>query len=140
MTLLDSDIFTLAFHGHPKVSKKLELARSQDEIAIPIFVKAQSLRGRFEAILKAASPEDVLRMQVRLDETEAFLRTFAIVPFDESAGFHFAKLITMKSLKNTGRADLHIACVALSHGATLVTRNTKDFAGIPNLKLGNWAA
>jgi tRNA(fMet)-specific endonuclease VapC len=140
MTLLDSDIFTLAFHGHPKVSQKLERARTQDEVAIPIFVRAESLRGRFDAILKAASTDDVLRIQIRLDETEAFLRTFAIVLFNEAAGLHFAKLVAMKSLKNTGRADLLIACVALAHGATLVTRNTKDFAGIPNLKLENWAA
>ena len=79
-------------------------------------------------------------MQIRLEGTEAFLRTFATVPFDESAGLHFAKLVAMKSLKNTGRADLLIACVALAHGATLVTRITKEFAGIPSLKLENWTA
>ncbi len=36
-------------------------------------------------------------------------------------------------------ADLLIACIVLAHNATLVTRNTKDFANIPGLKQGNWA-
>lgn len=35
--------------------------------------------------------------------------------------------------------DLRIACIALAHDATLVTRNTKDFAHVPNLKVENWA-
>lgn len=37
-------------------------------------------------------------------------------------------------------ADGQIAAIAISHGLTLVTRNTKDFAAIPNLQLANWFA
>jgi tRNA(fMet)-specific endonuclease VapC len=44
-----------------------------------------------------------------------------------------------KKLKKTGRGDLLIACITLAHGATLVTRNTKDFAHVPGLRLENWA-
>jgi tRNA(fMet)-specific endonuclease VapC len=41
-------------------------------------------------------------------------------------------------LKATNGQDLLIASIALANRATLVTRNTKDFQNIPNLKLANW--
>ena len=34
--------------------------------------------------------------------------------------------------------DLMIGCTALRHGLTLVTRNTRHFAGLTNLPLENW--
>ena len=37
------------------------------------------------------------------------------------------------------RGDLLTACIALAHDATLVTRNTRDFAVVPGLKIENWA-
>jgi tRNA(fMet)-specific endonuclease VapC len=37
-----------------------------------------------------------------------------------------------------GSMDLKIACVALAHDATLLTRNTTDFAQIAGLRIENW--
>jgi predicted nucleic acid-binding protein len=34
--------------------------------------------------------------------------------------------------------DLKIASIALASGATLLTRNTKDFAGVPGLRIDDW--
>jgi hypothetical protein len=50
----------------------------------------------------------------------------------------FDLLLTNKSLRKYGRADLLIASIALANWATLVSRNLKDFQNIPNLKLVNW--
>lgn len=45
-------------------------------------------------------------------------------------------------LRRAGRPvddfDLMIGCTALAHGLTLVSRNTRHFAGIANLSLENW--
>lgn len=140
MTLLDSDTFTLLGYGRPEVVEKLVRARSAGEVALPVFVRAQSLRGRLDGLLKAGTPEDVIRLQTMLSDTETRLAEFRTIPFDETAGEHFTRLRKVKALKNTGLADLLIACVALAHDATLVTRNTKDFHSIPGLKIDNWAA
>ena len=51
----------------------------------------------------------------------------------------FGRFHAEKKYRKIGRADLLIACIALAHNATLVTRNTKDFAVVPGLKLENWA-
>ena len=37
-----------------------------------------------------------------------------------------------------GTMDLRITCIALAHDATLLTRNTVDFAQIPSLRFENW--
>jgi tRNA(fMet)-specific endonuclease VapC len=34
--------------------------------------------------------------------------------------------------------DLKIASIAISHDATLLTRNTVDFAQVPGLRFENW--
>ena len=37
-----------------------------------------------------------------------------------------------------GSMDLKIACIALVHGAILLTRNSSDFAHVPGLRIENW--
>jgi len=37
-----------------------------------------------------------------------------------------------------GTQDLKIAAITLAHGATLLTRNTRDFAQVPELNIENW--
>jgi tRNA(fMet)-specific endonuclease VapC len=34
--------------------------------------------------------------------------------------------------------DLKIASIALANGATLLTRNTRDFQKVPGLQIENW--
>ena len=139
MKLLDSDIFTLAFHGKAGVAEQVGAGRDSGELRLPSIVRLEALRGRIEAVLKVARGADGLKMTERLTATEKYIGTFQIVDFEDRAAVHFDRLIKLKSLRNMGRADLLIACVALAHDATLVTRNTKDFAPVPGLKLENWA-
>ena len=37
-----------------------------------------------------------------------------------------------------GAQDLKIACITIEHDATLLTRNTVDFAKVPGLRFENW--
>jgi predicted nucleic acid-binding protein len=37
-----------------------------------------------------------------------------------------------------GAADAQIAGIALVHGATIATRNTRDFAGLPLTVVNPW--
>jgi tRNA(fMet)-specific endonuclease VapC len=83
----------------------------------------------------------LLQAWQRLTKDEEKLAEIDILPIDEVAADHFDRLRGNKKLKKIGRPDLLIACIALAHNATVVTRNVKDFAHIPGLKLPeNWAS
>ena len=139
MFLLDTDIATLANLQHVRVVSRLA-AEDPAGVAIPIPTRLEILRGRVEAVLKAATAVELVRAAVRFDDSERFLAEFTIIGIDEPVAAHFDRLRSNKKLKKIGRGDLLNACIALAHDATLVTRNTKDFAPVPGLKLDNWTA
>jgi tRNA(fMet)-specific endonuclease VapC len=139
MILLDTDSLTLVEYRKPGITERITKAATDGQLAISIVTRIEKLRGRFEAVMKASSTDELITAQSRLAETEEFLRRFTVLIFDAAAMLHFDRLRANKKLKKIGRGDLLIACIALASGATLVTRNTKDFANIPGLKLENWA-
>ena len=59
-----------------------------------------------------------------------------IHPFDEVAAEIFEHL--RRSKVRIGTRDLRIASIALARNETLLTRNTKDFSKVPNLKFEDW--
>ena len=139
MNLLDSDILTLVYHGRPGLTERVSAAQAAGLVALPLVVRLEALRGRIEAVLKAATAAELLAAQERLEKTESFLTQFPVVRFDDRSATEFDRLRADKKFKKLGRDDLLIASIALSTGATLVTRNTKDFAPIPGLTVENWA-
>lgn len=138
--LLDTDVFSLAQLRRHGLRDRIEAERVSNEVVISLVTWIEVLRGRFDAVVKAADGPAVLRAQELLRLSEAFLAEFRVVPFDAAATAEFDRLRNDKAVKKTGRNDLLIACIALANGATLVTRNTKDYAGVPGLKFENWIA
>jgi tRNA(fMet)-specific endonuclease VapC len=136
MFLLDTDTASLAFRDHAQVLSRMATADAPVEITV--VTRLEILRGRIDAVLKAATPGELLRAQDGLTQSEEFLAGFTTVLFDDRAAGHFERLRTNKKVKRK-RNDLLIACIALAHDATLVTRNVKDFRNVPNLKFENWA-
>jgi tRNA(fMet)-specific endonuclease VapC len=119
------------------VVERVEKAESAG-LAITVITRIELLRGRFEFLLKASHIDQLMRAQRRLDETNEALADWQVLPISDSAGDHFSRLRDLKGIRRIGRADLLIACIVLANGATLATRNMRDFALVPGLKLENW--
>lgn len=136
MILLDTDTLTLLFLGNVAARRRLESAR--DNVATTIISRIEMLRGRFDAVVKAADAKQLQQAFRRLVETETQLATWSIVPIDYATAEQFEKLLRDKKLKKIGRGDLLIASIALAHRATLVTRNLRDFEKVPGLTAVNW--
>ncbi|MBD3307158.1 PIN domain-containing protein [candidate division KSB3 bacterium] len=137
MLLLDTDTLTHLHAGHPNVIAHLHQADDPD-IGITVITKIELLRGRFDFVLKAATGRELLRAQYWLHRTEELLAQILIFPINTEAVAHFDRLRTMKQLRKIGRADMLIASIALSHQATLVTRNRRHFQHVPELSVTNW--
>ncbi|HLP47269.1 MAG TPA: PIN domain-containing protein, partial [Candidatus Kapabacteria bacterium] len=64
-----------------------------------------------------------------------------IIPFGDKEIMDYAKIRAHleKIGKIIGPNDIIIAAIALSHGATLVTHNTKEFERVQDLLVEDWA-
>lgn len=70
----------------------------------------------------------------------AFLQQVPAAPFDAAAAKAYAPVRWASRERRRDALDKLIAAHALALGVVLVTNNTADFAGLPGLKLENWAA
>lgn len=60
----------------------------------------------------------------------------AVLEFDVAAALEFQRLQGLRL--RVGTMDLKIAAIALAHGATVLTRNIKDFGVVPGLRVEDW--
>ena len=60
-----------------------------------------------------------------------FFASWLVLPWDDDAADQFDKLKARRL--RIGTQDLKIACIALAHEATLLTRNLADFRQVPGL-------
>lgn len=137
MKVLGTDTLTLFAAGHERVVGRF--LSETDSVAISIITKIEVLRGRFEAVLKAADGEQLEAAQQRLFRTERDVEQLTVLPINTAAAKRFDVLRAQTKLRKIGRADLLIASIALAHGATLVTRNLRHFRQVPGLNTENWA-
>lgn len=137
MHILDTDTLTYLHTGHPQVMRHLR-ELTNPNVVTTVITKIEILRGRFDFVLKAADGGQLLRAQQLLKRSEELLAQTVILYLDDPAADEFDRLRSQKKLGKIGRADLLIASIALSHRATLVTRNVRHFAVIPNLAVVNW--
>lgn len=141
MYILDTDTVSLMWKGQAKVAEKIRLLGRTMKVplAITLVTYIELIKGRFGHVLTAADSTELHQAVRRYNDTAARLRDMEVISFDESALSFFDQLREHKKLKKMGRPDMLNACVALVCGFILVTRNTKDYVHVPDLKLENWA-
>lgn len=137
--LLDTNILTELIKANAGIVARFDAVPERDDVATSIISRIEMLEGRFSSIVKAANKSELLIAAARLQHDEQELAEIEVLPISEAVAEKFEWILSNKKLKKIGREDLLIACIALAHDATLVTRNTKDFTGIPGLKVENWA-
>lgn len=133
--VLDTDHLSLLQRFHPVVIQHLSTIPAA-EIAITIVTAEEQLRGWLAAIRQHHTSHQQLWAYRGLRDTITSFTRFTIIDFDQSAYERFTAL--RQAYPRLGTQDLRIAAITTSIGATLVTRNHRDFSHLPDLKLADW--
>jgi tRNA(fMet)-specific endonuclease VapC len=134
--VLDTDHLTLFEHGHAPVAKRVAAAPAST-VGLTIVTAEEALRGRIASLARAKTGPERVRRYRHFAETLQLIFEFPVAPFDDPAEAVFDSLRRMRL--QSGFQDLKIAAIVVSLGCTLVTRNQRDFSGIPGLRLDDWS-
>lgn len=131
MFALDTNTLIYFFKGMGLVGQRL-LATPPSAIGVPSVVLYELEFG----LRRSSQPEK------RRKQLEEFIRTVTILPFEEKAAKAAAQIrfeLERAGLP-IGPVDTLIAGTAAAWGATLVTRNTREFSRIRALPTVDWYA
>ena len=131
MLILDTNTISYYLRGDRAVVPKLQ-ALAPDEDAIPAIVEYE-LRYGFERLPAKARTTGLNHL---LDVVQCL----HVLPFDSECAAHAARLRVALEAAGTpiGPHDTMIAATALRHGATLVTRNVREFSRVAGLRWVDW--
>lgn len=135
--LLDSDTLTLFQRRHGLVMARVAAARVAHQVTVSVISVEESYGGWHARIRKARKPDELADAYAGLAQAAAVFGSFSILPFPIPAQQRFDGFKKLKL--NVGPNDLRIAAIALEAGATVVTRNLRDFQRVPGLACEDWS-
>ncbi len=108
-----------------------------DDYGTTIVTYEEQCRGWLDNINRAQTPATRIMAYTELKDHLLFFSRIAVWDYDAAADAVFVTLTQAKV--RVGTKDLRIASIALANNATLLTRNTKDFVRVPNLRFEDWS-
>ena len=138
MTDFDTDVLTGILRGNAEFVRRAA-ATPAAEHAVPVVVIEEILRGRLSVIRRAESGQSQLSVEqayALFAEAVSDLRHMQILHYNAEAHALFTDWRQRKIRVSTH--DLRIAAVCVSHSATLISRNRRDFERVPGLRVDFW--
>jgi len=137
LLVLDTDHVSAL--GHPSAASLNLLERiraSGDDAVTSIVTVEEQLRGWLAEIHRLTDPHRQVAAYDQLQRRLDFFAAWTVLPWDAEAAERFVNF--RRQGVRIGSLDLKIACITLAHDATLLSRNTADFAQVPGLRFENW--
>jgi tRNA(fMet)-specific endonuclease VapC len=128
--ILDTNVCVAFLNGTDAGIRDRLLALAPSDVLLCSVVKAELLFGARKST----------RVDANLAQLAKFFGAMDSAPFDDVAAEHYGLLRAQLEALGTpiGANDMMIAATALAVGATLVTRNQREFLRIPGLALDSW--
>jgi tRNA(fMet)-specific endonuclease VapC len=139
MIVLDSDHLSILQRSEsPKYERLLRaLDDSADAVVTTTVISLEEqTRGWLAAINRARDVQDQPKYYLRLSQLVDFYGQWQVLPFHAAAAHQFAEL--RSSGIRIGTMDLKIASIVMTHGAVLLSSNSRDFGRVPGLRHENW--
>lgn len=138
MIAFDTDVLTGILLGNAALVERASRLPAVPH-CVPVVVVEEVLRGRLSAIRRAESARRGVGIEdahERFAEAVETLRLARILHYDSQAHGLFTEWRKQGSRISTH--DLRIAAICVAHSAKLVSRNRKDFRGVPGLDVEFW--
>ena len=128
--LLDTNACISYLNNSDSPIKKQMQQYRPEQIYLCSVVKSELFFGA----MKSQRVESNLK---RLDKLFSLLPS---VPFSDESAILFGEIRAYLQKRGTpiGPYDIQIAAIALEHGFTLITHNTKEFLRVEGLKIEDW--
>jgi tRNA(fMet)-specific endonuclease VapC len=115
---------------------RARLRESSREKALAIATIEEGLRGWLAEINRHHDLDRQIVPYTKLQRYVELAANWTILGWDAQSAQMFRQFRAQGV--RIGTMDLKIACIALAHEATLLTRNTRDFSQVPGLRFENW--
>lgn len=138
MKAFDADVLSDVLSGDSALVARAAAIPPREQ-AVPIIVIEEILRGRLNSIRQAEAGKakvSIAKAYELFEQTLDAFRDVLTLPYSAAADELFQRWRSEK--KRGGTHDLRIAAICVAHSATLVTRNRRDFEGLPGLSLEVW--
>lgn len=127
MIVLDTNVISELFRPSPDPAVLSWLESLTDDVAITTITLAELLAGvgRLSRSRRRTELAEAIETAVR-----PYRDSRALLPFDDVAAVEYAEVFVARERvgKPIGTADAQIAAICRAYGASLATRNGKDFA------------
>ncbi len=107
------------------------------EVAVSIITYEEQMRGWLSYVAQANGPSRQVEAYRKLRLFVEHFRRIPLIDYDAAASAEFER--SRHERVRIGAMDLKIAATCLANGATLLTRNMKDFGRVPGLRAEDWS-
>ncbi|MDQ2099450.1 MAG: type II toxin-antitoxin system VapC family toxin [Tychonema bourrellyi B0820] len=134
--ILDTDHVSLILQKSPQVIANA----AKHEISVTIVTVQELFNGWVGRINDPSLVHNLPGLYSKLSTTVQYLKTIEVLDFTAEADTCLKKLLKDHPplRKNRLQKDMRIAAIALSVGATVITRNQRDFCQVPGLSIEDW--
>ena len=137
MLVLDTDHLVELDRGSAVgIALQQKLENANDVIATTIISAEEQFRGWLAQIHRQREPHRQIEAYERLHRRIDFFAAWNVLPWDVASANFFQELHGQRV--RIGTMDLKIASIALARGATLLSRNLRDFQKVPGLRIEDW--
>ena len=137
LLVLDSDHFSeLERNSAPGQRLAGRLKASRLDKALTIITVEEQMRGWLAEIRRRHDLHRQIAPYAKLQRQVEAFADWILLPWDADSADVFVKF--RRQGVRIGSLDLKVACIALAHDATVLTRNAKDFTQVPGLRIENW--
>ena len=137
MHILDTNhLSELGYNSTAGARLRAKLDQLNADAVTTVISVEEELGGWLAKVNKCRESDLQIHIYGLLTERVNFLARWTIIQIDSESLAQFRTF--RKQGIRIGTQDLKIACIALAHDATVLTRNLVDFQQVPGLRVENW--